>query len=70
MEKYYRCNKCGQFVAKESSKPSICTSSALMPARRICGGAFSIEISEKEIIEQLKNWGYSSEQIDEFLVGE
>lgn len=67
MGKYYKCSKCGQSVTNESSKPSMCTSSALMPVRNICGGAFSIELTEEEIIEQLKEWNYSSEQINEFL---
>ncbi len=66
-EKYYRCDKCGQMIAKESSKPGICTSSALMPARIICGGSFSKEISKEEVIEQFKKWNYTTEQIDNYF---
>lgn len=66
-ERYYRCNKCGASIARESSKPSICTSSALMPARRICGGSFTRELTKEEVVEQLKQWNYSDEEIKDFF---
>ena len=67
MEKYFRCNKCGQTIAKESSKPNICTSSSFMPVRRICCGSFTIEISKEEVIEQFKKWNYSEEDINNYF---
>ena len=67
MKKYFKCNKCGQMIAKESSKPNVCTSSALLPARRICGGGFTVELSKDDVIEQLKKWNYTQERIDEFF---
>ena len=54
-------------IAKESSKPNVCTSSALLPARRICGGGFTVELSKDDVIEQLKKWNYTQERIDEFF---
>ena len=68
MEKYYRCNKCGQVITKESSKLEICTSSVLMPARVICGGGFTVEISKEEVIDQFTKWNYTIEEIDNYFI--
>lgn len=67
MEIYYKCDKCGQMITKESGKSKMCVSDALMPARRICGGSFTVEISKDDVITQFKMWGLSQERIDEFL---
>lgn len=67
MEKYFKCNKCGQMLAKESERPNVCTSSALMPARRICGGSFTVELSKEEVINKFKEWGYTQDRIGDFF---
>ncbi|NJL76041.1 MAG: hypothetical protein HC892_14505 [Saprospiraceae bacterium] len=67
MERYFKCNKCGQAIARESSKPNVCTSSAFLPVRGICGGGFTFELSKDEVVEQLKKWNYTQERIAEFF---
>jgi hypothetical protein len=65
--KYYRCNKCGETIAKSGSKPLMCTSNKLLPVRQICGGIFSVEISLDDVIKQFKDWNYTDEQINDYI---
>ena len=67
MEKYYKCNKCGQAIAKSTTKPGVCTSSGMMPVRQICGGGLTTELTKEEVIEQFKEWNYTDEQIEKFF---
>lgn len=69
MERFYKCNKCGSNITKlkDGEKSPVCTSPALMPVRRVCGGSFTIELSEQEVIEQLVKWNVNDDEIKEFV---
>lgn len=56
--KYYRCSKCGQYIAKVRNavelSHSMCTGSVSYRTSGICGGSFSIEMTEEEYNAQLR----------------
>lgn len=57
--KYFRCDKCGKTITKiekESEIKIICTSNINYRISGICGGGFSIEMTEEEYNTQLKEW--------------
>lgn len=58
MEKYYRCNKCGQYITKTNNTEGfgMCTGSVTYRTSGICGGSFSIEMTKTEYDTQLKEW--------------
>lgn len=57
--KYYRCDKCGQYIAKvenEKQLGGMCTGFAGYRTSGICGGSFSVKMTEEEYNTQLKEW--------------
>lgn len=61
--KYYKCDKCGEAI-RELRHPSLrkiedtptCTKPITYGTSNICGGSFSIELTEEEYNKQLKDW--------------
>lgn len=59
LPKYYRCDKCGQYITKvetPNQMGGMCTGDASYRISGICGGSFSIEMTEEEYNAQLKEW--------------
>lgn len=57
--KFFRCDKCGQRITKVDSEKqmnSMCTGSVTYRSSGICGGSFSVEMTEEEYNKQLKDW--------------
>jgi hypothetical protein len=57
--KYFRCDKCGQYITKAetcSQRSGICTGPMAARTYGICGGSFTIEMTEEEYNAQLKEW--------------
>ena len=57
--KYLRCNKCGQYIAKAdnaSQLPAMCVGSVIYRTSGICGGSFTVEMTEEEYNTQLNEW--------------
>ena len=61
--RYFRCNKCNEAL-RMIPRPSLtdmdnmamCTRPVTYRTSGICGGSFSIEITEQEYNTQLKEW--------------
>lgn len=57
--KYFRCNKCGQYITKVDNidqSYTMCTGAFAGRTSGICGGSFTIEMTEEEYNTQLKDW--------------
>ncbi len=57
--KYFRCNKCGQFITKVDDARQMngmCVGPFAARISGICGGSFTNEMTEKEYNAQLKEW--------------
>jgi len=57
-KRYFKCFKCGALTYTEDGGiPEICcTASMAVRTSGICGGAFSIEISEDEYFTTISRW--------------
>lgn len=59
LPKYYRCDKCGQYITKVEKpcqRQGLCTGSFAGRTSGICGGSFSVRMTEEEYNAQLKEW--------------
>jgi len=59
LPKYFRCNKCGQYITKverPSQRDGMCTGDASYRTSGICGGSFTVEMTEEEYNAQLQEW--------------
>ncbi len=64
--RYFRCNKCGSISVVENSRQmnNMCTSYAGYRTSGICGGSFSIEMTEEEYKAQLQEWENKKDEKD------
>jgi hypothetical protein len=63
-ERYFRCDKCGNFITKVDhgqSRGGMCTGPMAVRTSGICGGGFTIEMTKEEYNTQLKEWGHKIE---------
>lgn len=57
--RYFRCNKCGQYITKVENEKQLgvmCTGSFPWRTSGICGGSMTNEMTEEEYNTQLKAW--------------
>ena len=61
--KYYICSKCGDTIRKvpnptkvDLTNMNLCVNPLLERTSGICGGSFTVEITEEEYNTKLKDW--------------
>jgi transcription elongation factor Elf1 len=59
-ERYFKCDGCGKTITKMSSSLKVIGCG-------YCKGYFSIELTKDEIVEIIKEWGYSKREINDFF---
>lgn len=65
--KYFRCNKCGQTITKAeypSQVSGMCMANASYRVSGICGGSFTVEMTEEEYNAQIQEWENNRKEKD------